>query len=156
MAKKVEKVIEEVENELVKITNEELNNIQKELSVLYEQLKIATQAVQTAREHGDLSENSEYHAAKEEQSRINNTIADIEYTIANHTIVEPKNIKILDLSNNKEYSYTIVGSIGSDPLHGKISSDCPLAKAIKNASVGDEVLVKGPKPYKVKILKNSK
>lgn len=123
--------------------------------------------IQEAREQGDLSENADYDAAKNMQAIIEGRIKEIE-EILNHTkiISETKSsgkfnggitigtkVKLKDYQDNKNYTYTIVGSIEADPNENKISNECQLAKSILGKKVGDEVHVKGiDEPYKVKIL----
>ena len=126
------------------------------------------QQIQDAREQGDLSENADYDAAKNEQGHIEEEIQKIKdildnYELIDSSAVDTKKVTIgttvtyYDFSDNKEYTFTIVGSEGSDPANGKISNESPLAKTILDLKVNDIVEVKGiDKPYKVQIKKIQK
>lgn len=124
--------------------------------------------IQDAREQGDLSENADYDAAKNEQGRIEEQIQKIKHILENSTIIDSSTIDVnvvsigctvtvFDYQDNKEYSFTIVGSEGSDPENFKISNESPLAKSIIGLKKDDTVEVKGiEKPYRVKIEKIKK
>ena len=124
--------------------------------------------IQDAREQGDLSENADYDAAKNEQGRIEEQIQKIKHILENSTIIDSSTIDVnvvsigctvtvFDYQDNKEYSFTIVGSEGSDPENFNISNESPLAKSIIGLKKGDTVEVKGiEKPYRVKIEKIKK
>ena len=115
---------------------------------------------------GDLSENADYDSARNRQAEIEGKIAELENIIANAVVVESNKqsktigisniIRILDLSENEEYTVKIVSSIESDPLSDpslmKISNVCPLGEALINAKLNDVVTVKTAKPYQVKVL----
>jgi len=115
-----------------------------------------SQAIAEARAHGDLKENAEYHAAKEQQGLLEQKIAEIEATLANCQIIDVKEIpytgrvvfgstvEVYDISNDAEISYKIVGNLESDPANGKISIDTPIAKSLIGKSEGDEVAVETP------------
>lgn len=108
--------------------------------------------IDIARGHGDLKENAEYHAAKEKQLFIEARINDLSLLLANAQIIDPSvlnhdkvsfgsSVKILNLDSEKTFSYTIVGSIESDPSKGLISFGSPIAKSLIGKSVGDEVSI---------------
>lgn len=108
--------------------------------------------IDRAREHGDLKENAEYHAAKEKQAFIEARINDLSRILANAQVIDPSTlshqkvsfgstVKILNLDNDKEFCYTIVGSMESDPTRGLISFGSPIAKSLMGKSKGDEVTV---------------
>ena len=116
-----------------------------------------------ARAQGDLSENADYDAAKKRQSEIEGRIAELEAMLQNYEIInsDSKNkniiklgsrVRILDLSENEEAEYTIVGTVEADPFNGKISYESQLATAISGAKVGDRITVKTKEPYEVEIL----
>ncbi len=116
-----------------------------------------------ARSYGDLSENSEYDEAKDEQARVESKIAELENIIKNAKIMEENNdksqvsfgstVKIFDMEFEEEETYTIVGSKEVDPANNKISSECPLGKALIGAKAEDVVTVKtSESEYQVKIL----
>ncbi len=141
----------------------------KQLEERLEYLKVVGRAemaekIRVAREFGDLSENAEYDIAKDEQAKMEAEIIEIEGKLRNCRIIK-ENVKgnkvqigssvtILDLSDNEQYSYKIVGTHESDPLNNKISNESPLGKAVLDRSEGDECLVKTPKhEYKVRIVR---
>ncbi|GAA9365771.1 transcription elongation factor GreA [Helicobacter pylori] len=111
--------------------------------------------IDIARGHGDLKENAEYHAAKEKQRFIEARIVDLSEIVANAQVIDPSvlthnkvsfgsTIKILNLDNDKEFSYTIVGSVESDPAKGLISFGSPIAKSLIGKSKGDAVSIQLP------------
>ena len=122
-------------------------------------------AIAEARAQGDLSENAEYDAAKEEQGMINSQIVDLEAKIALAEIIDPSKIdsdkivfgatvKLIDLDTDEESTYQIVGTPEADLNHGKISIESPMARALIGKSEGDEARVKTPKGIReVEILK---
>ena len=138
------------------------------LSAELETLKTVTRGevaerLKLARSYGDLSENSEYDEAKEEQARVETKIAELENTIKNAKIVEVATdkthvafgatVKIFDLEFEEEETYTIVGSKEVDPSNNKISSECPLGMALIGAGIEEIVTVKTQdSEYQVKIL----
>lgn len=108
-----------------------------------------------AKSYGDLSENSEYDAAREEQGRIESRIAEIEAILKNHVIIDESSIrtdevnmgsyvKVFDVDFNEEAVYQIVGSAEADPIAGKISNESPVGKALIGSKVGAEVKVEAP------------
>lgn len=116
--------------------------------------------IATAREHGDLRENAEYHAAKEKQGFIEGRIALIEDALARAEIIEPARVagdKIafgarVKLSNTKtgdEVSYQIVGPMEADIDHGRISIASPIARAMIGKEVGDEITLQTPNGTRV-------
>ena len=116
-----------------------------------------------ARAQGDLSENADYDAAKKRQSEINSRIAELEAMLRNCEIISSDNknknviklgskVRILDLSEDEETEYTIVGTVEADPFNGRISYESLLATSILGAKVGDRITVKTKEPYEVEIL----
>jgi transcription elongation factor GreA len=113
--------------------------------------------IATAREHGDLKENAEYHAAKEEQGFIEGRIQDIESKLSRLQVIDVRQlnqdgrcvfgttVKLLNLSDDTEITYQIVGEDESDINLCKISCHSPIAKALLGNEEGDEVTVKAPK-----------
>jgi transcription elongation factor GreA len=119
--------------------------------------------IKIARDFGDLSENSEYDSAKEEQAFVESRIAQLEKMIRNAVIIENngdentvalgKKVTFIELPDGEEETYTIVGSAEADPFEGKISNDSPIAKSLMGKEKGDEVLVPTPGgEMKVKII----
>ena len=119
--------------------------------------------LKVAREYGDLSENSEYDAARNEQGRVESEIPMIEETLRQAIIVDSNKInkdvihvgstvKVLDLEFNEEMVYKIVGTIESDPDRGYISNESPIGKALMGKKKGETVEIKTPGgSFKVKI-----
>ncbi|HEX6923648.1 MAG TPA: transcription elongation factor GreA, partial [Bacillales bacterium] len=120
-----------------------------------EKRKEVVERIKVARGFGDLSENSEYDAAKDEQAFVESRISQLEEMIRNAEIIEEdaahpdlvsigKSVTFKELPDGEEEAYMIVGSAESDPLDGKISNDSPMAKSLIGRSVGDEVVVPTP------------
>lgn len=113
--------------------------------------------IATAREHGDLKENSEYHAAKEEQAFSEGRIQEIQSKLSRMQVIDVAQlnqdgrcvfgttISLMNLSDDSEISYQIVGEDEADISLGKISCHSPIAKALLGNEEGDEVTVKAPK-----------
>ena len=110
--------------------------------------------ISTARSFGDLSENSEYDAAKEEQGKIHTRIAELREMIAHAKVIDESQIDeskisvgsivvLYNVERQREFTYHIVGSYETDPANGKISDDSPVGRALLGATVGDEVVVAG-------------
>ena len=110
--------------------------------------------ISTARAFGDLSENSEYDEAKQEQGKIHARIDELREMIANAKVIDESQIdeskvsvgSIVELHNverNRDFTYHIVGSYETDPQSGKISDSSPIGMALLGASAGDEVVVSG-------------
>ena len=117
--------------------------------------KEVAQKIKEAREQGDLSENAEYDAAKDEQRDIEARIEEVEKILKNAEVVVEEEvdldkisvgcqIKIVDLEDNSELTYKIVGSTEANSLKGKISNESPLGKALLGAKIGDVVTVEAP------------
>lgn len=114
--------------------------------------------IKVARSYGDLSENSEYDEAKNEQAIVEARIAKLEQTLKNAVIVEDEaaakvdeniirlgsHIAVLDVELGKKLEYDVVSSIEADPMHGKISDDSPLGAAVLGRQAGDTVEVEAP------------
>ena len=121
------------------------------------------QAIKEARSHGDLSENSEYDAARDEQARIVNEISKLEDDLKNFIIIGDsktnnlgRRITVLYLDDNEEYEFVLVGSsLEVNPLEDRISKDSPLGKGVLEAKVNDVVTIKPENgtELKVKLLK---
>ena len=114
------------------------------------------QAISEAREHGDLKENAEYHAAREQQGFIEGRIKDIESKLSHSNIIDVAHLDaggkvvfgatvvLLDLNTNEEKTYQIVGVDEADLKHGKISVTSPVARALIGKIEGDEVALEAP------------
>jgi transcription elongation factor GreA len=126
----------------------------RKLSDQLRQLKMVerpevVEAIEVARAHGDLSENAEYHAAKERQGQIEATIADLEDQLARAIVIDPTTLSgkkvvfgatvtLID-EDDKKVRYQLVGQAEADARDGKISYNSPLGRALISREVGDEV-----------------
>lgn len=120
-------------------------------------------AIATAREHGDLKENAEYHAAREQQSFIEGRILELEAVTSKAQVIDPSTmdgdtvkfgatVLVVDEETDEEFTYQIVGDYEADTESGRISISAPIAKALIGKSEGDSVSVKtpkGPKDYEI-------
>jgi transcription elongation factor GreA len=147
-----------------KLSPERQKELQEELVYLKTvREKEVAEMIKEARSYGDLSENSEYDEAKDEQGRVYSRIAEVENILANCIIIEEQEmdgdyvrlgctVTVLDKEFNEEETYKIVGSQEADPMNGAISEDSPFGKALLGKVVGDDVTVDapaGPVEYKV-------
>ena len=146
------------------LTYQGLQKLEEELQNLkVVRRKEVAQKIKEAREQGDLSENAEYDAAKDEQRDIEARIEEIEKILKNAEVVVEEEVeldkisigckvKILDVEENEELEYKIVGSTEANSLKGKISNESPVGKALLGAKIGDVVKVEthvGELEYKV-------
>ena len=142
-----------------KLKAERENLINVERPAVIEEIKLA-------RSQGDLSENADYDAARDKQARIEERIKELEVMTQNaviigsdvkvdtHVVNLGATVTVLDLSeeNPEPDTFTILGSTETDPLHGKISNESPLAKALMTHKIGYVVTVGVAKPYDVEIV----
>ncbi len=138
------------------ITAQGKKELEKRLRFLkVERRPIVAEHIKVAREYGDLSENSEYDAAKKEQTQLESEIFTIEETLRNAKVVEAKHITTdtIDVGNtvilydaefDEELKYRIVGSIESNPDKGYVSNESPIGKALLGKKEGDEVKIQTP------------
>ena len=149
-----------------KLSAERLKELQEELNYLKTvREKEVAELIKEARSYGDLSENSEYDEAKDEQGRVYSRIAEVENILANCVIIEESDLSgdyvrlgctvtVLDKEFDEEVSYKIVGSQEADPMNGAISEDSPFGKALLGKNAGADVVVDAPAgPIAYKILK---
>ena len=148
----------------VPVTKTGYEKLAKEL----EQLKTVDrpnviQAIAEAREHGDLSENAEYHAAREQQSFIEGRIQELESVTGRAQVIDPSTLSgtvvrfgatvtVVDEETDEEETYQIVGDYESDTESGKLSMSAPVARALIGKDEGDSVSVstpKGPREYEI-------
>jgi transcription elongation factor GreA len=113
-------------------------------------------AIATAREHGDLKENAEYHAAREQQSFAEGRIQDIEGKLSNAQVIDISNmpqgdrvifgslVTIINMDTEQSTTYRIVGDDEADVKAGKVSYQSPIARALISKEIGDVVVVKAP------------
>lgn len=148
----------------VHITPEGLEAVRKELHELTTVRRPnIVQKIKAARELGDLSENFEYHAAKNEQGMMEARINELEAIVKNHVIIEPKAATgVVSMGSTVRFSengedeeaYRIVGPAEADPKAGRVSYESALGKALIGHRVGDEVAVDTPNgTYSVRIIR---
>lgn len=150
--------------EKIPITPDGASQLQEELKNLKSVERPAViKAIAAAREHGDLSENAEYHAAREHQSFIEGRILELEDQFSRIEIIDVKTLKgkqikfgatvtLADEDTDVEKTYQIVGEYEADPAAGRISVTSPIARALINRAVGDNIEVVTPggqKDYEV-------
>ncbi|MGP4071436.1 transcription elongation factor GreA [Piscibacillus sp. B03] len=138
------------------MTEEGLEKLEQELNQLKtERRPEVVERIKVARSFGDLSENSEYDAAKDEQAFVESRIAQVENMIRNAVIIENdeessdivqlgKKVKFIELPDGEEEEYQIVGSAEADPFEGRISNDSPMAQSLLGKKIGDQVTVQTP------------
>lgn len=111
--------------------------------------------IKEARGFGDLSENSEYDEAKNEQGKLYSRIAELDEILSNYTLIEEQenhmdmvhvgnNVVVKDLEFDETLHYQIVGSQEADPMNGRISEDSPFGRALLGKKAGEEVVVEAP------------
>ena len=140
----------------IPLTPEGFRKLQEDLEKL---LKVDRpnniKAIEEARAHGDLSENAEYHAAKEQQSFIAGKIQELKSKIALAQVIDTSKIrqssvafgakvKVLDIEADEEYIFNLVGPEEADVKQGKISLSSPVGKALIGKEVGDTAVIKAP------------
>jgi len=121
------------------------------------------EAIKEARAQGDLSENADYDAARDEQAKIEARITELEYKLENAKIIEKASgdvvsvgttVTVQYVDDDDEEEYSIVGSMEADPFENKISNESPIGRAIMNRRVGDIISVESPNgSYDIKIVK---
>ncbi|WDP88941.1 MAG: transcription elongation factor GreA [Desulfobacter sp.] len=142
--------------EQIPITKQGYGALKKEL----ERLKTVERpenikAIEVARAHGDLSENAEYHAAKERQSFLEGRIGELSYKVANAKIIDPDTVPkdvvrfasrvlVENLDSEEEVEYMIVGADEADIKQGKISVSSPLGASLIGKEPGEEAIVQAP------------
>jgi transcription elongation factor GreA len=139
----------------VPITPSGAEKLKEELARLKEERPKISREIGVAREHGDLSENAEYHAAKERQGMVEARIKDLEDKLSRAEVIDPTKLSgervrfgatvtLTNLDTDEESTYQIVGADEADIEHGTISVSAPLARALIGRTVGDEVVVRLP------------
>lgn len=140
----------------IRLTDDGLKKLQDELENLKTTgRKEIAEKIKIARGYGDLSENSEYDEAKNEQAKIEARIVEIEAMLKNveiisdvkgstKTIMLGSKVRILDVEFDEEATYRIVGSAEADPNEGLISDESPVGKALLGHKVGDTVFAEAP------------
>ncbi len=139
-----------------KLTQERLCELEEELNFLktVREKEVAEQ-IKEARSFGDLSENSEYDEAKNEQGKLFSRIAEIENVLIHAVIIDEESVKtdvvtlgckvkILELASGAEDEYLIVGSQEANPMMGRVSDESPLGRAVQSRKTGEEFVVDAP------------
>ena len=117
--------------------------------------KEVAELIKEARSFGDLSENSEYDEAKNEQGKLYSRMAEVEDILANYELIDESEfdaatihpgcvVKVHSVEMNMDLEYKIVGSQEADPMHGRISEESPFGRALMGKRLGDEVMVDAP------------
>ena len=130
--------------------------LQEELKNLKLERPKITKAIAEAREHGDLKENAEYHAAREQQGMNEARIKDIEFKLGNSEIIDNKKetknevifgctVELLNIDENTKLKYQLVGEDEADLEKNKISFNSPIGKGLMNKSIGDIIKISVPK-----------
>ncbi len=151
-------------NNFVYLTREKLMEMESQLKEMKTHgRQEAARKIAEARSHGDLSENSEYDAAKEEMQMLELRIAQLEQTLTRTRVLDPTEVRtdkvyifsrvqLLDMLSDKKIEYQLVSTEEADIVKGKISTDSPIGKSLLGKEVGDVVSVKVPagmKQYKI-------
>lgn len=149
-----------------RLSAERLEELKQELTYLKTvREKEVAELIKEARSFGDLSENSEYDEAKNEQGKLYSRIAELDEILSNYTLIEEQenhmdmvhvgnNVVVKDLEFDETLHYQIVGSQEADPMNGRISEDSPFGRALLGKNAGDDVVVDAPAgPVEYKILK---
>lgn len=146
------------------LTSEGFLELETELNYLKnEERPRIIEAIKEARAQGDLSENADYDAARDEQAKVEARIQDLEYRLEHAKIIEKATgdkvdvgttVTVQYIDDEDEEEYSIVGSMEADPFENKISNESPIGKAIMNKKVGDIISVESPNgSYDIKIVK---
>ena len=146
------------------LTSEGYLDLETELNTLKsEERPRIIEAIKEARAQGDLSENADYDAARDEQAKIEARIQELEYMLEHAKIIEKKSgdvvsvgttVTVKYIDDDEEEVYSIVGSMEADPFENKISNESPIGKAIMDKKVGDTISVESPNgAYDIKIVK---
>ncbi len=156
--------------EKIPMTKDGLEKLKSDLEILKNVERPGIiKAIAEAREHGDLSENAEYHAAREKQSFIEGKITELENKIGRAEVIDTSSldnskvafgatVEVTDLTNNQKNIYTIVGADEADIEKNLISVSAPLCKALINKTIDDVVEVSTPngiKEYQINSIKFS-
>lgn len=142
--------------ERIPITKQGLARLKEELTHLMNVERPKNiRAIEEARSHGDISENAEYHAAKERQSFLEGRINELKAAIGNAEVIEPddgpvdravfgRTVTVYNLETEEETAYQLVGPYESNPEQGKISVTSPIGQALIGREAGDEIKVRTP------------
>lgn len=135
------------------LTQQGAEELKTELDVLIARRTEVAEAIRIAREQGDLTENAEYQAAKQDQERQETRISELEHILKNVSVIKKPKVadKVsrgstveLKSADGKKKVFTIVGTVEADPLNGKISDESPIGQALLGKKRGEEVEIKTP------------
>jgi len=147
----------------IMLTSEGFLELEAELNELKtEKRPMIIEQIKDARAQGDLSENTEYDAARNAQAEVESRIAELEYMLENATIIKKSKKSTVDMGSSvvikyeedgEEATYQVVGSMEADPFANKISNESPIGGAIMGRKVDDSISVESPTgEYKIKIV----
>lgn len=139
-------------NKQYQITSGGKKDLETELEKLKSRRGAIAEKIAEARDYGDLSENAEYDAAREDQGIVETRIAEIEDILQNAEIIKPKKGSTVGLGSTVEvktgrnsYTYAVVGPVEADPMNGKISNESPIGRALMGKKVGEKATISTPK-----------
>ena len=130
------------------LTKEGITELENELEKLKSQRGAIAERIKTAREFGDLTENAEYSAARQEQEKTENRIAELEHILQHVEVIKKPNgnkkqvqlgSTVTVKANSKKKQFQIVGTVEANPLEGKISDESPIGKALYGKKVGEKI-----------------
>lgn len=134
------------------LTEDGKKELEKELAELKSRRGAIAEKIAEARDYGDLSENAEYDAAREEQGLVETRVAEIEDILLNAEIIKAKKSSVVGLGSTvevktgqKTFTYAIVGPVEADPMSGKISNESPMGQDLMGKKVGEKAVVKTQK-----------
>lgn len=137
---------------LYQLTEEGKLELETELEELKSRRVDIAEKIANARDYGDLSENAEYDAAREEQAQVESRIADIEEILKNATLINHSKSSSVQVGttvvlkfDGKDVTYKIVGPVEADPMEGKISNESPIGQALLGKKKGEKVEILTPK-----------
>lgn len=137
---------------LYQLTEDGKKELEKELDELKSRRGAIAEKIAEARDYGDLSENAEYDAAREEQGLVETRVAEIEDILLNAEIIKAKKSSVVSLGSTvevkngkKTFTYSIVGPVEADPMSGKISNESPMGQDLMGKKVGENAVVKTQK-----------
>jgi transcription elongation factor greA len=139
-------------NKKYQITDSGRKELEKELAELKSRRGEIAEKIAEARSFGDLSENAEYDAAREEQGLLETRVIEIEDILQHASIIKAADTTVVGLgsavelkNSDRTVTYTVVGPVEADPMEGKISDESPIGQALMGKKVGDEVTISTPK-----------
>ena len=139
-------------NKKYQITDSGRKELEKELAELKSRRGEIAEKIAEARSFGDLSENAEYDAAREEQGLLETRVIEIEDILQDASIIKSADATVVGLgsavelkNSDRTVTYTVVGPVEADPMEGKISDESPIGQALMGKKVGDEVTISTPK-----------